>query len=173
MTQDTFATQLGFTSEDLAANQSGSLTESQRERLRRLQRLEFISGVILGPIFILLPIAIVVAAIYLILRYFQVDLSWLWLILLVGVIVNIARFVPNGLKRWRAVEADLAGPVATAAGRASVKTSKVRRATAYRLTVGGAEFDVPESIANAFKSGAPYRIYYTPEATILLSAERL
>lgn len=170
--ENRFASSLGFTPEDLAANRDGALTDSQRERLHHLQRLEFTSSALLAPIFILFPVAVVIALLYFLLRPTYDGLEWMWVILLVGVVFNIARFMPAGLRRWRAVQADIdAGSAAAAEGRTAIKVVPVKRAKAYLLRVGKVEFPVPESMAAAFQEGERIRVYYTPDALILLSAE--
>ena len=172
--QDQFTTLLGFTPEDLSANRSGSLTTSQRERMHSLRRRELFGNVILGPIFIMVPIAVIIAAAYLVLRNVYSGLEWMWLVLLAGVVINIIRFIPNGLQRWRAVGADIENGEAVATeGRAAVKSTRYRRATAYTLKIGDVSFDVPETITQVFQQGQVYRAYYTPQAMILLSAEKL
>lgn len=172
-TQDTFSAALGFTPEDLEANRSGSLTDSQRELMHSLRRRELLSNIFIGPLFLMIPVAVIIGGAYIVLRSAFAGMEWIWLLLLGGLIVNFVRFLPSGLRRWRAVGADIENGAASVNGRASIKSIKYRRATVYTLKIGDVSFDVPETITQVFQQGQVYRAYYTPQALILLSAEKL
>lgn len=159
--------QLDFTAADLAANREGQLSPRQIERLQRLRRRTALLG---GGLVIAL---IFVATVFLFLGQ-QGDSQ---ILTLVGIGVTITNVVLMSLvlRSWLRLGEDLQRAQALAI---SGKVQRVirasgRRVTHYVLRVGEVSIPVSRDTLKSFEHEAYYRVYRTPFARVLLSAERL
>ncbi len=159
---------LQFTSDDLAANRAGKLSDRQRERLRRSGRSIFYAAVGLA-----LALSIGAALlIYLGQRNESPILRLVGVALTVINAVVLAVGVGSGLR----LRADLrAGQVVAVSGvvRRVVRVSG--RSAAYVLAVelpqGTLRLNVSKAVFNSFQDGVRYHLYRTLSARLLVAAE--
>lgn len=154
---------LDFSTSDLAANREGRLTAHQIERLRAeghaFRRLLLIIGVF----------AVVVAAPLLAFAGDSPEAPMLFLLLMI---------VPGGLgalfaARLRGIQTAVgAGRVLAVEGLAETQTKvAMRGGAAYYVRIGEVEFFITRDLQQAFESGKPYRVFYTPKRRIIVSGE--
>lgn len=159
---------LQFSPADLEANRAGTLTDAQRQRLRRGGRPLFYA--VVG-----LALALIIGAallIYLGQRNESPILS------LVGVSLTVINAVvlAVGVGSRLRLSADLRSRrVVTISGvvRRVVRVS--RRSAAYVLAVelpeGTLRLNVSKAVFNSFQDGVRYHLYRTPSARLLVAAE--
>lgn len=162
---DQLADAFAFTTEDLAANRAGRLSQRQVEALRRRERrasvivLLFTLGMAVVPALALLVFALAG----------NMPMIGLSVFLLVGLPMLGYWVADSERRRWRRdrtgdVAASIYGPVwpASASGRTGHP----------RIRIENLEFEVsPEQLA-AFQPGVTYSVYYTPRTRTILSVER-
>ncbi len=159
-----------FTAPDLYTNRQGHLTQRQ---INRLWRMSFEAS-ILPAIFLMLSIALLSVT----LRDFnllnQPDNLRLN-VLGAGTLVLVC--VAFGVWRWVRIASDaLAANVRTLEGKISLGALQTRNigyyGTGYRVTVNNTGFIIPSAARTALTEGKRYRLYFTPQAKIILSIER-
>jgi hypothetical protein len=159
---------LGFTSDDLSCNRDGNLSDSQREKLRRMRRRALLLG---GGIVVLL---IFVATGFL----FVGQQNESPIMTLVGIGLVMCNVVIMGVftRYWLRLDADLrAGKVCSASGRAErvLRVTRGQRVSSYVLKIGEERFPTTRDMLKFFEHEQPYRAYYSPYARVLLSTEPL
>ena len=157
---------LGFTPDDITCNRDGSLSDSQREKLRRMRQRALLVG---GSIVVAL---IFVATGFLFVGQ-QNDSP---IMTLVGIGLVMCNVVIMGVftRYWLRLDGDLReGKVHSASGRAErvLRVTRGQRVSSYVLKIGEERFPTTRDTLKAFEHEKPYRAYYTPYARVLLSAE--
>jgi hypothetical protein len=149
---------LGYTDEDLAANQNGQLGPTQRAQLT-------------GNLNNWRLLAIVTIALAALLSVYRGD-GWatpvaVWLIA-TPILVYI------GVKA-RAYSLDLhADEVEMVEGLIALDIiNRGKNGVAYILDIEDLSFNIRKTVFLAFKNGDPYRLYYAPHSKLLLGAEWL
>lgn len=155
---------LGFAEADLVANRALTLSEAQRARLKGKQtRTVLIGGAVAYAL------ALVATAF---LFFGQREGNFVLSVVGGVVVLCNAGVVGMFAREWLRLRADLqAGGVQVAQGTLERVVRAYGRANNFVLRVGGQSFTVPKEAFNAFTHQAPYRLYYTAHARILLSAE--
>ncbi|MYD10437.1 MAG: hypothetical protein F4X02_10390 [Chloroflexi bacterium] len=157
---------LGFSEADLEANRRGELSPSQTARLRASRRRQLAAGLLLFA-------SLVIAAtifIYLGQASGNAILGWAGalLILINAVVVGV---MARGYMR---VGGDLRpGNVEVLAGEVERVLRRGRQADNYLIRIDGASLAVSKEVFLSFRHEAPYRIYRSVHACLLLSAEAI
>jgi len=176
MSQDKLGYKLGFTLEDLAANQQGFLSPAQRQQLsqqrpawRTLQSVgaSLSGGVTLAALSATLgsQMAIILGA--------PLVVVGMGSTVCLGALAVAAHQLAS--RHWRYIEVDLSvGCVGSANGRAYLYLETNRLGLEhYFLRIQGKRFPVSRSVFFAFQDCKRYRVYYAPRSQILLSAEMI
>jgi hypothetical protein len=159
---------IGFTEEDLQANQDRYITKRQRLILNRERsgwRLFCYSAVVLSPILCALalldgliagdPVQSRISIISLICGLTAIFFTYCYL-------------------KWQQYDSDLSkGDVAVVEGHVTLRQHQERNGTRYEIRVQSRTFTVSISVFDAFRDGDLYAIYYSPHTKKLLSAEWL
>ena len=160
-------TALGFSTDDLAANQQGALSEMQVYRLALRRR----NAIALG---VTLLFAAVLIATTLIFLGSQQDSG---ILTLLGIAVTLCSAALTGVfsRFWLRLSADLRrGEVMVTEGElVRVVKPVTRRVVNTLIRIDDVEVMVTKEAFDAFDHEHPYRLYRTPYTGILLSAERL
>lgn len=159
------AAALGFSAEDLIANQAGRLTGAQQERIRRASRRFLLIGVA-GIVVIGLGAAV------LIFLGQQNNSAVLYLIGLVLTIVNAA-IVGLLVQNYLRAQSDLAQPPRAEKGIINRTLRISGRTPTYTLRIGDQQIIVNKPTFNAFIDGAVYTLYRSAGSKALLSAEMI
>ena len=155
---------LKFTSEDLAANREGRLSESQRARLRAARR----RTVLIGIATVLGVVLLATIALYLGQINRTVVLSF------VGVALTICGAAVSGVlvRNWYRLTTDLdRNTVETLAGTVEHTVRVSGQLANYILRIDGRELNVSKPVFLSLKNGGQYRLYRTPTAQVLLAGE--
>jgi hypothetical protein len=159
---------IGFTEEDLEANQDRYITKRQRLILNRERtewRLFCYSAVVLSPI-------ACAAAIVDGILIGDTIASRIGIISLICLLTAI--FFTYCYLKWQQYDADLSkGDVAVVEGHVTLSWYQERNGTKYKIKMQSRTFIVSKSIFNTFKDGDFYAVYYSPHTKKLLSAEWL
>ena len=164
---------IGFTLSDLQANRAGVMTERQQAALdsRRRQRiLEF--GSVLGATLGLLAFMGISLAL-------SGEGSVVAAVTFIGGVFAGTAAQNKVWGLWRSVGSDVeAAKVHMIFGRVYVETTRLRSVEIHHLVVTAhhnrsKRFEIDEDAAHLFQAneGEHYRVYYTPQAQIVLSAE--
>lgn|GEM_PF-1393222 len=150
-----------FDEHDLAANQSGHLSQKQIIQLQSARNREIYRLAL--PAIVSLLIA---------LGFFRYTASVIAFLVVVAVAITmmLAINVPK-LRRWRADL--LGGDILAAEGRIELSLNTRQRKAEYFLRVGGVWLTINKAKFLALKNGDPYRVYYTRCAKRILAVEWL
>jgi hypothetical protein len=161
---NTLQSALGFEETDLIANRALTLSEAQRTRLQRKQTRTVLSGVVMAYLLALVATAF--------LFFGQRDGNFILSVVGGVVVLCNAGVVGMFAREWLRLRADLrADSIHIAEGTLERVVRAYGRGNNFVLRVGEQSFNVPKEAFNAFTHQAPYRLYYTAHARILLSAE--
>lgn len=155
-----------FDEVDLRANRAGELSPAQVARVKSARRRH---SIIAGLSFVAL-VLIATAMIYAGQRNTNqiLVLAGIMLIVVNAILVG---FMARALMR---LGSDLrAGNVESLAGQVERVLRRGRQGDSYLIRIGGASLPVPRAVFQSFRHEAPYRIYRTAHARLLLSAEAL
>lgn len=155
---------LDFTADDLAANRGGRLSPRQQARLRGMRLRSVAIGLVLLWIFALLAAALL----YIGQRENSVILT------LVGIGITIANTAILGImaRYWIRLTFDLQRGIARMLTGSAERVLRVSGSvTTPVLKIGGESFTVSKDTLKAIQHEAPYRVYHTPHAHILLALE--
>lgn len=157
---------LDFNEADLAANRRGALSASQAARLRATRRRQLAAGLLLFA-------SLVIAAttlIYLGQGSGESILGWAGALLILINAVNVG-VIARGYMR---VGGDLRpGSVEVLAGEVERVLRRGRQADNYLIRIDGASLVVSKDVFLGFRHEAPYRIYRSVHARLMLSAEAI
>lgn len=181
--QHALADVLGFTEDDLLANEQGHITDAQTGRLRG-RWLELIPLVV----FIVVALAIITPITSFVFRPMPFGGSSFsgWFFMIAGLIFlfavgssvwkafNVFRDLQE--RRVESVEGTVSLDIENRrgsyqAGGVSFRTNSSRME--YALYIGGERFKVNKRTFLAFKNGDPYVVYYAPHSKTILSADWL
>ena len=157
-------TALKFTTDDLAANREGRLSAAQRVRLRRDRRRAVWIGVALVVVVVLVATALLYAG----------QVNGTPVLTFIGVAVTVCSAVVSGMlvRNWYRLTSDLdGGMVQVLAGTMQHTVRVTGRVAVYVLKIDGHELTVTKSVFLSLRNGGDYRLYRTPAARVLLSAE--
>lgn len=163
---------MGFTSNDLAANRAGQMSERQCHALqvqRQRRMVEFslaLGGVLI--FFMLMSLSILTAG----------EGGVLLAVLFLASVFGRAAARNSIWRFWRGVGSDLQTARASMVyGRVYVDISRLRAVQIYHLHVAARgrarSFEIDEETSKLFEVGQPYRIYFAPQSGVILSAEAL
>src|SRR5450432_88560 len=149
---ETLATILDFTPEDLITNRAGKLSTRQSENLHCYVRRQQ-PGLLVFAVLI---------AVFVFAGFAASTKNIVTGIVAGGVVVAFLAALTINLNRraWRALDQ---GTVEVATGPATHKMNKARSkgiAASYYLMVGGVTFNVKLDVYNAFQEGVVYKVYY-------------
>jgi hypothetical protein len=151
---------LGFSTDDLAANQEGHLSAMQRGKLQATERLCMGIGM-----FGLLIIAwsVLNADGRIDVAIGQGNFAWL----------AIAGVTAFAWYKWKQYFDDIRAPeIASLQGRVNLEMAGNKN-TSLTLRLQDTKFTVNKNVFLAFKNGDPYAVYFAPHSKRLLSAEWL
>lgn len=158
---------LGYTPDDLQANQTGALGTAQSERLRQMKRRAVIAGTV--GFFALALLATIFLYIG--------GLNNSAILTLVGVGLTLCNALLIGLiaRHWLRLDADLRDgqPVCALIGPLERVIRPGGNLTQYVLRVDGKEIAVKKSVFKLFRHEQAYRLYRAHHSGILLGAEPL
>lgn len=159
-------TAMRFDETDLRANRQGELSPAQAERVKSARRRQ---SIIAGTLFFAL-VLIATAMLYAGQRNQNQILASAGLLLIA---VNAILIGVMG-RAFMRLGSDLrAGNVEALAGDVERVLRRGRHGDNYLIRIGGASLPVTRDIFRSFRHEAPYRIYRTAHARLLLSAEAL
>jgi uncharacterized membrane protein YidH (DUF202 family) len=155
---------LNISSEDLAANRAGRLSEAQGRRLQRGWR---------RTLAILIAVVVIVGLIATVALFFgQRNSSSI--LTLVGIVLTVinAVIVGIGAQSYIRTSSDLrGGSIAEVSGVVKHTVRVSGRVATYVLTLDGQEVIVPKPVFFAIEEGKPYRLYRAPASKTVLAAE--
>jgi len=156
---------LDFDSNDLTANRDGQLSARQLERLRGRRRASVSVAVVM------VLIAAIVAALFIF--WGQVNGSLVLTVTGVGITLVAAAITGIFARHWMRLTADIdSGAAQILTGDLERVLKPVSRGNAvYVLRIDGQDIATSKETFKAFKHNAPYRVYITKYARVLLSAE--
>lgn len=164
MTTDSLATHLNFTPDDLTANRAGQLSARQVARLRRMRRRTLLLAV--GVVLVIVLAA--TAALFL----GQQRASTILTFIGIGLTICGAAIAGAFLRNWLRLNADIdGGAVRSTTGPARHTIRVTGRAAVYLLDIDDQRFALPETTFLSFEEGRRYRIYWSPAARVLFTAE--
>ena len=154
--------QSGFTSEDIAENRAGRLTDRQRGRLNRKLIFSILS-------FVWIIVLIVIALIILGLVEGSTP-ARLFIFAVAGVFMAIRAF-----DIWKALKDLGAGSVSVIEGKARTKRALQNTTTRrrYRLYIDDTVFWLTAGEQRNFHDGVRYKVYYAPNTKLVVAAEIL
>jgi hypothetical protein len=161
---------LSFSEADLQVNASGVMSDSQREALcAYLNRFKLSIG---AGLFALPMIFVLIALFGRLTGSFDGQI-FLYFGIASGLVALYGLYM--AFKQLSVIDADInEGRAEIAEGYVELKTTTGGRTrTVYHLHIGAVPFVVSKAMFEAFHDGERYRVYYTPRAKRLLSAERV
>jgi hypothetical protein len=162
---------VGFTWEDLSANQQGQLGDMQRKRLQQTRRqalMWVIGGFLMMPL-CLLPI--IRQLVFVALNATSLSVPSMGFNLLLALIPFGVLWL--ALRQLDSINHDLyVGTIHVIEGMVlRDDTPKIQRAYRGVLAINNIKLHVSQPVLLSFIEAASYRVYYTPHAKILLGAE--
>ena len=155
---------LNFTENDLRANRQGQLTIAQIKRLRRNQRRSALVGALVFSALVFASTALIFAG--------QRENNAIILLAGLGLTLVNALMVGHIGRDFMRINSDLrSNDVEVLAGNVERVLRRGRQRDSYLLKVADQTLYVSKDIFMQFDHLAPYRIYRTSLARILLSAE--
>ena len=155
-----------FDEADLQANRQGELSPTQVERVKRARRRQSIIAGVLFFALVLIATALIYAG-----QRNQNQILVSTGLLLIAVNAILVGVMGRAFMR---LGSDLrAGNVEALAGDVERVLRRGRQGDNYLIRIGGASLPVTRDIFQGFRHEAPYRIYRTAHARLLLSAEAL
>jgi|GEM_PF-444935 len=158
---------LGYTPDDLHANQTGTLGAAQSERLRQMKRRALLAG---AAGFLSMAL---LATIFLYIG----GLNNSAILTLVGVGLTLCNALLVGLiaRHWLRLDADLRDgqPVRALTGSLERIIRPGGNLTQYVLRIDGKEIAVKKSVFKLFRHEQVYRLYRTRHSGMLIGAEPL
>ena len=155
-----------FDAADLRANRAGRLSAAQVERVKSDRRRQsVIAGLMFGAL-VLFATAMIYAG----------QLNRNQTLALMGVLLIVVNAILVGVmaRAFMRLGGDLrAGNVEVLAGDVERVLRRGRQGDVYLLRIGGASLPVTRDVFRTFRHEAPYRIYRSAHARLLLSAEAL
>jgi hypothetical protein len=155
---------LGFTPEDLQANQQGVLGINQMEHLRGLQTRTLLLGFAVFMLFTLLATTFL----------FLGQQNHTVILTLMGIFSTILNALAAGLfgRQWMRLSADLrGGAVESLDGTMERVVRTEGRMSNFVLRIAGEQFAVKKDLFRLFRHEIRYRIYRAPHSGTLLGAE--
>ncbi len=159
-------TAMRFSESDLQANRMGALSSAQMERMNHTRRRQ-------STLAALLFIALVIAATSLI---FSGQRHQNQILALAGIVLIILNAILVGImgRAFMRLGSDLrAGNIEALAGEVERVLRRGRQRDNYLLRIDGNSLYVTRDVFLSIQHEAPYRIYRTTHARLLLSAELL
>src|SRR5262245_8036618 len=156
---------LGFNADDLAVNRKGTLSDAQKERLRRSRRRSLLIGI--GAIIFIGLLATVLLFIG------QQSASGILRFTGLAVTVCNAGLMGVVIQNWLRLDNDLKNGKANPLRGIAKHTLRVSRGriVGYVLNIGDERMTVSKTVFGAFKENAAYSVYRTPTTKTILSAE--
>jgi hypothetical protein len=159
---------LGFGVEELTANRDGYVTKRQRTLLsleRSNWRWLYLAILILTPI----VFALVIWDGY---RIGDTPSSRLGIICFASIVACISFMY--AYSKWKAVDKDLLkGNVESIEGKAHLEGYRARDGMKYFIKFGNSKFNIGRSAFQEFMNNEDYRVYYSPHARRIISAEKI
>lgn len=156
---------LRFTADDLEANQAGTLSDTQEERMRQQQSRLLLIGT-----------STFIAAVFLATLFLFVGQRNQSLVLsIIGVLLTMvnALWIGSVARQWMRLSADLReNKVDVLDGVLERILRPTRYGQNYVVRIAGQDFAVDKETFKVFQHQAPYRFYRTPHMRTLLSVVR-
>ena len=153
-----------FSEADLQANRLGELSRAQVERMKRSQRRQYAIAAMLFFTLVILATGLIYAG-----QRSQNQILDLAGVALIGVNSILLGVMGRAFMR---LGSDLrAGSIEVLAGDVERVLRRGRQGDNYLIRIGGSSLHVPREVFLSFRHEAPYRIYRSAHARLLLSAE--
>ncbi len=155
-----------FSEADLQANRSGELSRVQAERMKRARRRQLIIAVIVFFAFVILATSLL---------YFG-QRNQNQILAMAGALLIVVNAILVGIvgRAFMRLGSDLrAGNIEVLDGDVERVLRRGRHGDNYLIRIGGSSLHVTREVFLSFRHEAPYRIYRSAHARLLLSAEAI